>query len=56
MPGDDTADSLNLLQTMFFSASNTAIVKSVVLVGLTEMHKTGCSGDTRLVQHVPSSS
>jgi len=32
------------------------IVKTVVLVGLTGMHKTGCSGETRLVLHVPSSS
>ena len=31
-------------------------VKTVVLVGLTWMHKTGCSGETRLVLHVPSSS
>ncbi len=30
--------------------------QSVVLVGLTGMHKTGCSGETRLVLHVPSSS
>jgi len=32
------------------------IVKTVVLVGLTGMHKTGCSEETRLVLHVPSSS
>ncbi len=32
------------------------IVKIVVLVGLTGMHKTGCSGETRLVLHIPSSS
>ncbi len=32
------------------------IVKIVVLVGLIGMHKTGCSGETRLVLHVPSSS
>ena len=32
------------------------IVKTVVLVGLMGMHKTGCSGATRLVLHVPSSS
>ncbi len=32
------------------------IVKAVVLVGLVWMHKTGCSGETRLVLHVPSSS
>ena len=32
------------------------IVKTVVQVGLIEMHKTGCSGETRLVLHVPSSS
>jgi len=31
-------------------------VNSVVYVGLTGMHKTGCSGETRLVLHVPSSS
>ncbi len=30
------------------------IVKTVVLVGLTGMHKTGCSGETRLGLHVPS--
>ena len=32
------------------------IVKTVVLVGLIGMHKTGCSGETRLVLYVPSSS
>jgi len=32
------------------------IVKTVVLVGLIGMHKSGCSGETRLVLHVPSSS
>jgi len=32
------------------------IVKIVVLVGLTGMHKTGCSGETRFVLHIPSSS
>ena len=32
------------------------IVKTVVLVGLIGMHKTGCSGETRLVLHAPSSS
>ncbi len=32
------------------------IVKTVVLVGLTGMHKTGCFGETRLVLHAPSSS
>jgi len=31
-------------------------IKTVELVGLTWMHKTGCSGETRLVLHVPSSS
>jgi len=31
-------------------------VNTVILVGLTGMHKTGCSGETRLVLHVPSSS
>jgi hypothetical protein len=31
-------------------------VNTVVLVGLTGMHKTGCSGKTRLVLHIPSSS
>ncbi len=31
-------------------------VKTVVLVGLTGTHNTGCSGETRLVLHVPSSS
>ncbi len=32
------------------------IVKIVELVDLIEMRKTGCSGETRLVPHVPSSS
>ncbi len=32
------------------------IVKTVVLVGLTGMHKTDCTGETRLVLHVASSS
>ena len=32
------------------------IIKTVVSVGLTRMHKTGCSGEIRLVLHVPSSS
>jgi len=32
------------------------IVKTVKLVGLIGMHKTGCLGETRLVLHVPSSS
>ena len=31
------------------------IVKPVELVRLTRMHKKGCSGETRLVLHVPSS-
>ncbi len=31
------------------------IVKTVESVGITGMHKTGCSGETRLVLHVPSS-
>ena len=31
-------------------------LQSAVLVGLIGMHKTGCSGETRLVLHVPSSS
>ena len=30
--------------------------KTVILVGLIGMHKTGCSGETRLVLLVPSSS
>ena len=30
--------------------------QTVVLLGLIGMHKTGCSGETRLVLHVPSSS
>lgn len=33
-----------------------AIVKSVVVVDLTGMHKTACSRKTRLVLHIPSSS
>ncbi len=32
------------------------IVRTVKLVDLTGMHKTGCSGEARLVLHVPSSS
>jgi len=32
------------------------IVKTVILVALSGMRKTGCSGETRLVLHVPSSS
>ncbi len=32
------------------------IVKTVELVGLIGMHKTGCFGETRLVLYVPSSS
>jgi len=32
------------------------IVKTVVFVGLIGMHKTGCSGETKLALHVPSSS
>ena len=32
------------------------LVVVLVRVGLTGMHKTGCSGETRLVLHVPSSS
>ncbi len=31
-------------------------VKAVVLVGRLGMHRTGCSGQTRLVPYVPSSS
>ena len=31
-------------------------VKNVVLAGLVGLHKTGCSGETKLVLHVPSSS
>ena len=31
------------------------IVKSIELVELTGMHKAGCSRETRLVLHVPSS-
>jgi len=31
------------------------IVKTIVLVGLIGMHKTGCSGETRLVLHIPRS-
>ena len=31
-------------------------VKTVAFVGRTGMHRTGCSGETRLVPHVPSSS
>ncbi len=38
------------------SIQDKKLVKTVVLVGLIGMHKTGCSGETRLVPHVPSSS
>ena len=38
------------------SSFNDVIVKTVVLVGLIGMHKTGYSEETRLVLHVPSSS
>jgi len=31
-------------------------VRLVVLVGVIGIHKTGCSGETRLVPHIPSSS
>jgi len=31
-------------------------VNIILLVGLAGTHKTGCSGETRLVLHVPSSS
>ncbi len=30
------------------------IVRTVVLVGLSGVHMTGCSGEKRLVLHVPS--
>ena len=32
------------------------VVQTVKLEGLTELHKTDCSGGTRLVPHVPTSS
>jgi len=38
------------------SIHDTKLVRIVVIVGLTGMHKTGCSGEKRLVPHVPSSS
>ncbi len=47
-----TAPALGLVSMML----HYVIVKTAVLVGLTGMHKTGCSGETRLVLHVPSSS
>jgi len=31
------------------------MVETVILVGRTGMHRTGCSGETRLAWHVPSS-
>ena len=31
------------------------IVDNVAVVGITRMHKTGCSGEARLVLHVQSS-
>ena len=43
------------LVSMMFTTLHYVIVKTVVLVGLTGMHKTGCSEETRLVLHVPSS-
>ena len=42
--------------TCLSSASHLQLPKTVALVGLTRMHKTGCSGETRLVLRVPSSS
>ncbi len=38
------------------SSFNDVALRDVELVGLAGMHKTGCSGETRLVLHVPSSS
>ena len=38
------------------SQCENVVVKTIVYVGLTGMHKTGCSGETRLFLHVPSSS
>ena len=39
-----------------YSVHITRTVKSIVLLGRTGMHKTGCSGETRTVLHIPSSS
>ena len=33
-----------------------AVVKTIMVVGLAGMHKTGCSGEARLVMHIPNSS
>jgi len=43
---------LGLVSVMLYSV----IVKAADLVGITGMHKTGCSGETRLLLHAPSSS
>ncbi len=36
-------------------AGGHALDHTVVFVSLTGMHKTGCSGETRLILHIPSS-
>jgi len=42
-----------LLMMSYYVSVNTVVLGGLKLTG---MHKTGCSGDTRLVLHVPSSS
>ena len=39
-----------------FAIHGVKLAHTVVFVGLTGMHKTGCSGEKRLVLHVLSSS
>jgi len=66
MPNDRLARSFCLVKSRGFAhlaalglvsmMLHYVIVKTFVLVGLIGMHKTGCSGETRLVLHVPSSS
>ena len=47
---------LLLLSWCSFNDVTFVMVKTFGLVGLMRMHKTGCSGETRPVLHVPSSS
>ncbi len=44
--------ALGLVSMMLHYAN----IKNVIVLGLTGMHRTGCSEETTLVLHVPSSS
>ena len=66
LPNDRLLEKLYLVKSRFF-VNRTALglvsitlhyvtVNTIVLVGLKGVHKTDCSGETRLVLHVPSSS